>query len=47
MLEEVANYMTIVIALALVNVVWQLEKAGRILTAMNNILKEQMGMKND
>ena len=44
MLEEVSNYMAIIIALALVNIVWQLEIAGRILTAMNNILKEQMNV---
>jgi hypothetical protein len=42
MLEEVANYMSIVVALAMVNVVWQLGKAGKILTAMNNTIKRQM-----
>jgi hypothetical protein len=40
MLEEISNYMTIVIALAMVNVVWQLDKAGKILKSMNRILAE-------
>jgi len=42
MLEEMAHYSTIILALAMINVVWQLDKASRILKTMNNILKEQM-----
>ena len=38
MLEELVNYATIIIALAMVNVVWQLEKASQLLKAMNRFL---------
>ena len=38
MLEDLVNYATIIIALAMVNVVWQLEKASKLLQAMNRFL---------
>jgi len=38
MLEELTQFATIIIALAMVNVVWQLEKASKLLQAMNRFL---------
>ena len=38
MLEDLVNYATIIIALAMVNVVWQLEKASQLLKSMNRFL---------
>ena len=38
MVQELANYASIIIALAMVNVVWQLEKASQLLKAMNGFL---------
>ena len=38
MLEELTQFSTIIIALAMVNVVWQLEKASKLLQAMNRFL---------
>ena len=42
MLEEMAHYSTIILALAMINVVWQLEKAATILKAMNAVIREQI-----
>ena len=38
MVEQLVNYATIIIALAMVNVVWQLEKASQLLKTMNRFL---------
>tara|TARA_B100000809_G_scaffold99030_1_gene97525 strand:- start:435 stop:572 length:138 start_codon:yes stop_codon:yes gene_type:complete len=40
MLTEMAKYSAIIIALAMVNVVWQLEKATQLLRAMNRFLEK-------
>jgi hypothetical protein len=40
MLDEMANYATIILALAMINVVWQLEKASKLLKSMSRILTE-------
>jgi len=40
LLEEMANYATIILALAMVNVVWQLDKAGKLLMHLQKILVE-------
>ena len=40
MLEEMAHYSTIILALAMINVVWQLEKASKLLKSMSRILAE-------
>jgi hypothetical protein len=39
--EELANYATIIIALAMVNVVYQLEKFTKLLTLINQFLMEE------
>ena len=41
-MQELVNYSTIIIALALVNIVWQLEKASRLLKDMRLILAENL-----
>ena len=38
MVEQLANYSAIIIALAMVNIVWQLEKASQLLKTMNRFL---------
>jgi hypothetical protein len=38
MLQEMANWATIILMLAMVNVVWQLEKASQLLKSMNRFL---------
>lgn len=40
MLDNMANYATIILMLAMVNVVWQLERASRLIKQMSRILKE-------
>ncbi|SVB67068.1 uncharacterized protein METZ01_LOCUS219922 [marine metagenome] len=45
MLEELSNYATIIMALAMVNIVWQLEKASRLFKDMRLILAENLGVK--
>lgn len=40
-MEELANYATIIIALAMVNVVYQLEKFTKLLTRINQFLMEE------
>jgi|TARA_B110000914_G_C15434272_1_gene432970 hypothetical protein len=40
MLTELAKYSTIIIALAMVNIVWQLEKASQLLKAMTGFLEK-------
>jgi|ETNmetMinimDraft_3_1059899.scaffolds.fasta_scaffold21637_3 hypothetical protein len=40
MLDNMANYATIILMLAMVNVVWQLDKASRLVKEMSRILKE-------
>ena len=42
MLPQLADYATIILALAMINVVWQLEKAATILKAMNAVIREQI-----
>ena len=42
MVEQLANYSAIIIALAMVNIVWQLEKASRLLKDMRLILAENL-----
>ena len=42
MVESLADYASIIAALAMVNVVWQLEKAATILKAMNAVIREQI-----
>jgi len=44
MLEELANYASIIIALGMINVVWQLEKASKLLKAMNSFLAKGVGV---
>ena len=44
MLEELTQFATIIIALAMVNVVWQLEKASKLLKAMNSFLAKGVGV---
>jgi hypothetical protein len=41
-MQELVNYSTIIIALAMVNIVWQLEKASRLLKDMRLILAENL-----
>ena len=40
MVEQLANYSAIIIALAMVNVVYQLEKAGKMLQLIIKFLTE-------
>ena len=40
-MEELANYATIIIALAMVNFVYQLEKFTKLLTLINQFLMEE------
>jgi len=40
MLTELAKYSAIIIALAMVNIVWQLEKASQLLKAMSDTLEK-------
>ena len=42
-MAELANYANIIIALAMVNIVWQLERAGRMLVLINKFLSEETG----
>ena len=42
MLDEMANYATIILALAMINVVWQLEKASKLLTELSAKYQEQL-----
>ncbi len=42
MLQELAMYSSIIVALAMVNVVWQLEKASRLLRTMSLLLSESL-----
>ena len=39
-MDDLANYATIIMALAMVNVVWQLEKASKLLSLINQFLIE-------
>ena len=39
-MDDLANYATIIMALAMVNVVWQLEKASKLLGLINRFLIE-------
>ena len=39
-MADLANYATIIMALAMVNVVWQLEKASKLLGLINRFLIE-------
>ena len=41
-MQELVNYSTIIFALAMVNIVWQLEKASRLLKDMRLILAENL-----
>ncbi len=41
MIEQLANYSSIVMALAMVNVVWQIDKASQMLKSMNKFLNQQ------
>ena len=40
MVEQLASYASIIVALAMVNVVWQLDKAAKLLQAMMRLLAE-------
>ena len=40
MLDEMANYAIMIMALAMINVVWQLEKANRYMKTLQRILLE-------
>jgi hypothetical protein len=40
MIEQLGNYASIIVALAMVNVVWQLEKASRLLQLMSKFLAD-------
>jgi len=40
MVEQLASYASIIVALAMVNVVWQLDKAAKLLQAMMKLLAE-------
>ncbi len=40
MIESLADYASIIAALAMVNVVWQLERASKLLQAMSRLLAE-------
>ncbi len=40
MVEQLASYASIIVALAMVNVVWQLEKAAKLLNIMSRLLAE-------
>lgn len=42
MISMLADYATIILMLAMINVVWQLEKAATILKAMNAVISEQI-----
>ena len=44
MVQELADYASIIIALAMVNVVWQLDKASKLLKAMNSFLAKGVGV---
>ena len=44
MVEQLASYASIIVALAMVNVVWQLEKASKLLKAMNSFLAKGVGV---
>ena len=46
-MEELANYATIIIALAMVNVVYQLEKFTKLLTLINQFLMEEDHVTNN
>ena len=40
MVQELADYASIIIALAMVNVVWQLDKASKMISSMNRFLHD-------
>jgi hypothetical protein len=40
MIEQLADYASIVMALAMVNVVWQIDKASQMLKSMNKFLNQ-------
>jgi hypothetical protein len=40
MIEQLANYASIIMALAMVNVVFQLDKASKMIASMNKFLNE-------
>ena len=40
MVEQLANYASIIMALAMVNVVFQLDKASKMIANMNRLLHE-------
>ena len=43
MLDEMANYATIILALAMINVVWQLDKANRYIQKLQHIIIDNFG----
>ena len=46
-MDDLANYATIIIALAMVNIVWQLDRAGRMLVLINEFLSEEDHVTNN
>jgi|TARA_B110000977_G_scaffold172022_1_gene224083 hypothetical protein len=46
-MADLANYATIIIALAMVNIVWQLDRAGRMLVLINEFLSEEDHVTNN
>ena len=44
-MADIANYATIIIALSMINIVWQLDRASRMLVLINEFLSE--GVEND
>ena len=46
-MSDLANYATIIIALAMVNIVWQLDRAGRMLVLINEFLSEEDHVTNN
>ena len=46
-MADLANYATIIIALAMVNIVWQLDRASRMLVLINEFLSEEDHVTNN
>ena len=47
MLDEMANYATIILALAMINVVWQLEKASKYIKALQHLIIDNFGSERE
>ena len=46
-MADLADYATIIIALSMINIVWQLDRAGKMLVLINQFLSEEDHVTNN